>query len=76
MIQSRCRLVEQPSAVGRHVGRVSSYTVSDASIAYRVRERNMIFSLSAQNVFDNLHREFIGAPQLGRLVYLQTQYTF
>jgi hypothetical protein len=36
----------------------------------------MIFSLSAQNVFDNLHREFIGAPQLGRLVYLQTQYTF
>ena len=61
---------------GDYVGHVSSYTVGDASIAYRLRSRNVTISLSAQNLFNNLHREFVGAPRLGWLVYVQTQYTF
>ncbi|HEX5436111.1 MAG TPA: TonB-dependent receptor [Gemmatimonadaceae bacterium] len=65
-----------PMQSGDYVGNVSSYAVTDASIAYRVRPQNMTFSLSAQNVFNNLHREFVGAPTLGRLLYLQARYTF
>jgi iron complex outermembrane receptor protein len=75
--EARVRFVEGfPMQSGDYVGRVSSYTVGDASIAYRWRPRNVVFSLSVQNIFDNLHREFVGAPRLGRLVYVQTQYTF
>lgn len=75
--EARVRFVEGfPMQSGDYVGHVSSYTVADASLAYRLRSRNVTFSLSAQNLFDNLHREFVGAPRLGRLVYVQTQYTF
>lgn len=75
--EARVRFVDGfPMQSGDYVGRVSSYTVGDASIAYRLRSRNVILSLSAQNIFNNLHREFVGAPRLGRLVYVQTQYTF
>jgi hypothetical protein len=36
---------------------------------------DLLLTLTADNVFDTLHREFIGAPQIGRLVMAQLQYT-
>jgi hypothetical protein len=33
-------------------------------------------TLTGTNIFDSLHQEFIGAPELGRLLMLRLQYQF
>ena len=65
-----------PMQSGSYVGQVDGYTVADAGLSYRFRTRRLIVSLSAQNVLDELHREFLGAPLMGRLVLVQTQVAF
>jgi iron complex outermembrane receptor protein len=65
-----------PMQSGSYMGQVDGYTVADLGAAYRFQSRRMIMSLSAQNVLDHLHREFLGAPLMGRLVIVQTQVTF
>jgi iron complex outermembrane receptor protein len=68
---------EFPMNSGVFVGTVEGYTVVDASVAYRFPfAQNTIVSLNVQNLFGNKHREFIGAPELGRLVLTQVQVTF
>jgi iron complex outermembrane receptor protein len=65
-----------PMNSGVYVGNVAAYTLADAGFAYRVPQRpDLLLTLTADNVFDTLHREFIGAPQIGRLVMAQLQYT-
>jgi outer membrane receptor for ferrienterochelin and colicins len=62
---------------GVFVGMVESYAVVDASLAYRLPfARGTIVSLNVQNLLGDEHREFIGAPELGRLVLSQVQVTF
>jgi iron complex outermembrane receptor protein len=66
-----------PMNSGVFVGTVESYTVVDASVAYRIPfAQNTIVSVNVQNLFDDRHREFVGAPELGRLVLGQVQVTF
>jgi iron complex outermembrane receptor protein len=66
-----------PMNSGVYIGDVDSYTVFDANVAYRVPAlAGATLSLTANNVFNNLHREFIGAPELGRLLMLRLQYDF
>jgi iron complex outermembrane receptor protein len=66
-----------PMNSGVFVGTVEAYTVLDASVAYRFPfAQHTIVSLNVQNVFDNKHREFVGAPELGRLILGQVQVTF
>ena len=66
-----------PMNSGVFVGTVESYTLLDASVAYRFPfAQNTIVSVNVQNLFDDRHREFIGAPELGRLVLGQVQVTF
>jgi iron complex outermembrane receptor protein len=68
---------EFPMNSGVFVGTVESYTVVDASVAYRFPfAQNTILSVNVQNLFGDKHREFIGAPELGRLVLSQVQVTF
>jgi iron complex outermembrane receptor protein len=68
---------EFPMNSGVFVGTVESYTVLDASAAYRFPfAQNTILSLNVQNVFNDRHREFVGAPELGRLLLTQLQVTF
>ena len=58
-----------PMISGVYVGTVAAYTLCDVSVSYALPfQRAFEVSLSASNVFDNLHREFVGAPELGRLV--------
>jgi iron complex outermembrane receptor protein len=62
---------------GVFVGRIESYTVMDASAAYRLPfASNTILSVNVQNLFGDKHREFIGAPELGRLILSQLSVTF
>jgi len=47
----------------------------DANVAYRVPGyQGFIVSLTVNNIFDNRHQEFIGAPQMGRIGLVQVQY--
>jgi iron complex outermembrane receptor protein len=66
-----------PMNSGVYIGDIESYTVFDANIGYRLpMAPEATLTLTASNLFDNLHQEFIGAPELGRLLMLRLQYEF
>ncbi len=58
-----------PVSSGVYVGEVESYGVVDATVGYRLPfAPALAVTVNALNVLDNRHREFIGAPNIGRLV--------
>jgi iron complex outermembrane receptor protein len=66
-----------PMNSGVYTGTVDGYTVVDANVGYRFRSiAGASVSLTATNLFDNVHREFVGAPELGRLLLVRLQYEF
>jgi outer membrane receptor for ferrienterochelin and colicins len=68
---------EFPMNSGVYVGDVDSYTVFDVNAAYEIPSRQgAILSLTVNNVFDDKHQEFIGAPEMGVLALVQLSYTF
>ena len=61
------------SGLGRE--RLPSFSVVDVSASYRLPMlRQLQAAVSIQNAFDNRHREFLGTPEIGRLVLLRLQY--
>lgn len=66
-----------PMNSGVYVGDVEAYSVLDLNFGYRVPGYSgFIVSLTLNNALNNLHQEFIGAPQIGRLGLLKFQYEF
>ncbi|MBC7789115.1 MAG: TonB-dependent receptor [Anaerolineae bacterium] len=66
-----------PMNSGVFIGQVESYSLVDVSASYRLPfTPGLQISLNVQNIFDDKHIEFIGAPELGRLAIMQAQYTF
>ncbi len=62
---------------GLYHGDIESYTVLDLNLGYRIpSNRSIRVSVNAYNVFDERHREMLGAPELGRLVVMKMQYEF
>jgi outer membrane receptor for ferrienterochelin and colicins len=62
---------------GVYIGVVDRFTVFDANVGYRLpMAPQATLTLTGNNLFDNLHQEFIGAPHLGRLLMLRLQYEF
>jgi len=58
-----------PVANGVYVGHVDAYTVLDLAAGLAIPGwRAATLSVSVQNVFDDRHVEFVGAPELGRYV--------
>ncbi len=58
-----------PGFNGFHFGRVDSYWVTDATVNWDLPgSSGLTLSLSAYNVFDNVHRELPGLPDLGRVL--------
>jgi iron complex outermembrane receptor protein len=58
-----------PVESGVYSGRVESYTVLDASVSQQLPWlRSITLTLSVDNLLDQRHREFVGAPVLGRLL--------
>ena len=66
-----------PMNSGVYIGDVDGYSVLDASIGYRLpfQPRTHV-SLTANNVLNNLHREFVGAPEIGRMLLARVRYDF
>jgi len=58
------------------VGTVDSYFLLDLSAGYTFPTvPGLRFNVTAKNVLDNEHREFVGAPALGLLVLGRMTYT-
>ena len=66
-----------PMNSGVYIGAVGGYSVVDASVGYRLPfQPSTHVSLTANNFLNNLHREFVGAPEVGRLLLLRVRYDF
>ncbi len=64
-----------PMSSGVYVGDVDGYYVVDATLGYQVPfQPRARLSLTANNLLNNMHREFVGAPEIGRLVLVRLQY--
>jgi iron complex outermembrane receptor protein len=58
-----------PVRSGPYVGDVEAYTLLDVRAAYNVPVvPGLRLTLTGKNVLDNRHREFVGAPPLGRML--------
>lgn len=77
-VELRGRYVDQfPMNSGVYVGTVDSYALMDLNVAYAIPSlRSLEVALAASNVFDDRHREFVGAPELGRLVVVRVRKGF
>jgi iron complex outermembrane receptor protein len=58
-----------PVNSGVYVGKVDRYAIFDLCLNYDLNLTR--FSLTVQNLLDNRHAEFVGAPELGRLAILR-----
>ena len=66
-----------PVESGVFSGQVESYTILDGSLSYRLPwVHSITLSLSVDNLLDQRHREFVGAPVLGRLVLARIKADF
>lgn len=74
-IELRGRYVDRfPMTSGIYVGTVDAYALMDANISYSLPfSRSTEIAVSGTNLFDHRHREFVGAPQLGRLVSMRVK---
>lgn len=74
----RGRYVEGfPQDSGVYIGEVQTYSVLDFNFGYDLPFSNGTrFSLNVNNLLDNEHKEFIGAPTLGRLVMARLTQTW
>ncbi len=63
-----------PVNSGSYIGEVEAYGLVDANVTYALPfSRSTQISLAATNLLDDRHREFVGAPELGRLVLLRVR---
>ena len=60
-----------PMNSGVYVGAVDAYTVVDASLSYDLPWEGLSLLVNVDNVLDSAYRSFIGAPEIGRLAYVQ-----
>jgi len=77
-MEGRFRYVDGfPMNSGVFIGRVDAYSLLDANLAYRFSGvSGATLSLTGTNLLNRLHRQFIGAPEMGRLLLLRLQYDF
>lgn len=75
MAHSRFRWVEAFDMNSPFFGsRVKSYEVVDLNLSWEMVYSTRL-SLTIQNLFDNKHSEFVGAPEIGRLAILRATYS-
>lgn len=67
-----------PVISGPYVGDVESYFVVDLGVGYDLKAlaQGLRLDLGISNALDNMHREFVGAPEMGRMGILRATFTF
>ena len=74
--QGRVRMTAGfPVNSGVYIGKIDAYQVMDASASYRLRTGTTL-TVTANNVFNSKHMEFIGAAPLGRFVMFRVRQDF
>ncbi len=64
-----------PVRSGPYVGDVEAYTLLDVRAGYNIPAvPGLNLTLTGKNVLDNRHREFVGAPALGRMLMARITY--
>jgi len=64
-----------PVRSGPYVGKVEAYTLLDVRAGYNIPAvPGLNLNLTGKNVLDNRHREFVGAPALGRMLMARITY--
>lgn len=73
----RLRFVDSfPVNSGIFVGKVDRYSVIDLNASYDLPfSNNTRFSLTVQNLTNNIHKEFVGVPEIGRLAWVRLTQT-
>ena len=61
-------LQSYPGANGAFQAQIPAYTLVDAIVGYRIPRTNVVLSITAYNIFDDVHQELPGAAAMGRLV--------
>ena len=57
------------------IGRVPGYGVVDANVEVAIPwVAGASFALTAYNVLDHMHREFVGAPEIGSMLLARLRY--
>jgi iron complex outermembrane receptor protein len=58
-----------PELSGVYAGEVESYNLLDIGVGVRLsRAPNATLAVTAENILDRRHQEFVGAPRIGRLI--------
>jgi iron complex outermembrane receptor protein len=67
-----------PVQSGPYIGDIGDFFLLDLNLGYDLSNyyQGLRFNLAIQNALDDDHREFIGAPRIGRLVMGQLNLTF
>ena len=66
-----------PMNSGVYIGRVRPYALFDLGFAYRFTQyKGLIFSANVNNLLNRRHRQFVGAPVLGRFALARFTYNF
>ena len=74
--QGRVRMTAGfPVNSGVYIGEIDAYQVMDASASYRLRTGTTL-TVTANNVFNSNHMEFLGAAPLGRFVMFRVRHDF
>lgn len=76
--EGRIRFTDSfPMNSGTYIGSVAAYQVVDASVSYDVPfQPGTRLTLTANNIGNNEHQEFVGAPQVGRLLIMRVRHEF
>lgn len=62
---------------GVYIGDIDAYTSFDANVSYQLPwATGATVTVTGTNIFDNVHRESIGAPEIGRLLMVRLAYEF
>ena len=76
--QGRVRMTAGfPINSGTYIGAIDGYQVVDGSVSYRLPfQPGTTLSVTANNLFDSNHTEFVGAAPLGRFVMFRVRHDF
>ncbi len=76
-LEGRVRFVDEFNMnSGVYVGTVEGYQKFDANVGYRLPFAPATVTLTATNLFNAEYREFVGAPEVGRLFLARLTYEF
>ncbi len=77
-VGGRVRYIDSfPMQSGVYVGEVDAYTVLDLNLNYQLPlKQDLVLRVNASNVLDRPYRSFVGAPEVGRLVFGQVGLRF